>query len=75
MSRLVDNLATAFAEKEGRERGDIADLAKAHWFMNQFSEMIRAEATKRHEKPKEFRGSGFDFDVVFGWLRGELSNE
>jgi len=74
MSRLVDRLAEDFAEKEGRTPS-IEDLAKAQWFMNQFSEMVRAEATKRHEKPREFRGSGFDFDVVFGWLRGELSNE
>lgn len=74
MSRLVDKLAKDFAEKEDRV-ASIEDLAKAHWFMDQFSEMVRKEATKRHEKPKEFRGSGFDFDVVFGWLRAELSNE
>lgn len=74
MSRLVDRLAKDFAEKEGRTPS-IEDLGKARWFVEQFSDVVRAESTKRHEKPKEFRGTGFDFDVVYGWLRAELSNE
>lgn len=71
---MVEKLAKKFAEKEGRG-ASIEDLVKARWFAEQFSDVIRAEATKRHEKPKEFHATGFDFDMVYGWLRAEMSNE